>query len=148
MASFPRQLFGSSMLTPKILNKISAADKILALGMDETMAEASIPTSPSSSASTSTSFHTLKRENAFRNPNSEGPAVPMLEEIIRPHIESFDILWDDAGGPGLVQVGIDSMTPKVVFDGSHGVQDPLQGNRLESELSESLSNSYKEVISL
>lgn len=85
-----------------------------------------------SSSSASTSFHTLKRENDFRYPNPDGPAVPMLEELVRPHIESFNALWDDAGGPGLVQVGIEDMTPKVIFDGTNGIQDPLNGNRLES----------------
>jgi DNA-directed RNA polymerase I subunit RPA2 len=83
-------------------------------------------------ASTSTSFNTLKREAAFRNPNPDGPAVPMLEELVRPHIESFDALFDDAGGPGLIQLAIDDMTPKVIFDGSNGMQDVKMGNRLES----------------
>lgn len=114
----PRSLFGSGLLivcknqhtSAKFWNRPSS------------MAE----------ASTSTSFNTLERENAFRNPKPDGPAVPMLEELIRPHIESFDALFDDAGGPGLLQVAIDDMTPKVVFDGANGVQDSKRGNRLES----------------
>lgn len=56
----------------------------------------------------------------------------MLEELVRPHIESFDALFDDASGPSLIQLAIDDMTPKVIFDGSGGAQNPLTGNKLES----------------
>lgn len=51
----------------------------------------------------STSFETVKRERAFRHPNEHGPAVPMLEELVAPHIESFDALFDDSNGPSLIQ---------------------------------------------
>lgn len=83
----------------------------------------------------STSFETLKREHSFRHPNKEGPAVPALETLVAPHIESFDALFDDANGPSLIQLAIDDMTPRVLFDGSGGNQDPTAGNRLESECS-------------
>lgn len=80
----------------------------------------------------STSFRTLKREHDFRHPNKKGSAIPMLEELVAPHIESFDALFDDTNGPSLIQLAIDDMTPRVVYDGSGGAQNPLAGNKLES----------------
>jgi DNA-directed RNA polymerase I subunit RPA2 len=81
----------------------------------------------------STSFQTLEREHAFRQPNKSGPAVPSLEELVAPHIESFDALFDDTYGPSLIQLAIDDMTPRVLFDGSGGAQNLTNGNKLESE---------------
>ena len=79
----------------------------------------------------STSFQTLKREHAFCHPNEDGAAVSSLEELVAPHIESFDALFDDTHG--LIQLAIDDMTPRVIFDGSGGAQNPTNGNKLESE---------------
>lgn len=87
-----------------------------------------------SSGVPSTSFDTVKRERAFRHPNKNGPAVPMLEELVAPHIESFDALFDDSNGPSLIQLAIDDMTPRVLFNGPGGAQDPTGGDKLESEL--------------
>ncbi|KAF8311445.1 beta and beta-prime subunits of DNA dependent RNA-polymerase [Clavulina sp. PMI_390] len=79
----------------------------------------------------STSFRTVKREHDFRYPNPSGPAQPMLEELVRPHIESFDALFDDSKGPSLIQLAIDDMTPKVIYDGFGDKQNPMGGNKLE-----------------
>lgn len=81
----------------------------------------------------STSFQTLKREHAFRHPNKGGAAVPSLEELVAPHIESFDALFDDTNGPSLMKLAIDDMAPRVIFDGSGGAQNSTSGNRLESQ---------------
>jgi hypothetical protein len=81
----------------------------------------------------STSFQTLKREHALRHPNEDGAAVPSLEELVAPHIESFDSLFDDTHGSSLIQLAIDDMTPRVIFDGSGGEQHPTNGNKLECE---------------
>jgi len=85
------------------------------------------------SGEASTSFQTLKREHAFRHPNEDGAAVPSLEELVAPHIESFDALFDDTHGSSLIQLAIEDMTPRVIFDGSGGAQNPTNGNKLESE---------------
>lgn len=79
-------------------------------------------------------FHTLSRERRFRHPpaapstvngSGEGEAsqlsqsdVPALDELVRPHIESFDALVQDPrGGKGLLMMGVDDIGEKVVFDG-------------------------------
>lgn len=83
----------------------------------------------------STSFQTLQRERAFQRPNKDGPAVPSLEELVAPHIESFDALFDDTHGPSLIQLAIDDMMPRVIFDDSGNTQSPPNGNKLESKRS-------------
>ena len=81
----------------------------------------------------STSFETLKREHAFRHPNEDGAAVPSPEELVASHVESFDALFDDTHGSSLIQLAIDDMTPRVIFDGSGGAQNPTNGKKLEGE---------------
>ena len=54
------------------------------------------PTTASSSKDT-TSFHTLTRERAFRHPPKVGSDVPALDELVAPHIDSFNALIEDEG---------------------------------------------------
>lgn len=42
-----------------------------------------------------TTFHTLTRERAFRHPPADAPDIAALEELVKPHIESFNALLDD-----------------------------------------------------
>ena len=44
-------------------------------------------------------FSTLEREKRFRNPPKDGASVPILNEFVAPHIESFNALFDDSGLP-------------------------------------------------
>lgn len=64
-------------------------------------------------------FGTLTRERMFRHPSKTGPDFQSLEELVRPHIESFDALTEgsDDGTAGLLQLGIEDIGEKVVFDG-------------------------------
>jgi hypothetical protein len=57
------------------------------------------PLSPSlaSTSKDHTTFRTLTRERAFRHPPTDGPDIAALEELVKPHIESFNALIDDAG---------------------------------------------------
>ncbi|KAF9520714.1 hypothetical protein BS47DRAFT_1370286 [Hydnum rufescens UP504] len=63
------------------------------------------------------SFRTLEREHQFRHPSRNGSDVPILEELVAPHIESFNALFEDAGGRGLLDLATENIEPRVVFDG-------------------------------
>lgn len=82
------------------------------------------PLAPSqASSSTSpdnTTFHTLTRERQFRHPPLNASDVPALDELVAPHIKSFNALIEDEGNPGakgLLQMGVEDIGEKVVFDG-------------------------------
>ncbi|CAE6435969.1 unnamed protein product [Rhizoctonia solani] len=99
-------------------------------------------------ASTSTSgFDTLRREDAFRNPSKTSNEVPILQELVAPHIESFNALFDDSNlmledgdGKGLLSLGIKDIGPKVVFDGTGTLGETSGaagwGNRLSIRVSD------------
>ncbi|KAH8118656.1 beta and beta-prime subunits of DNA dependent RNA-polymerase [Phellopilus nigrolimitatus] len=85
-------------------------------------------------------FDTLKREESFRNPTKNGLTVPILNEFVAPHIESFNALFDDSGlpsgdgdGKGLLSLALQDIGERVVFDYT-GKSDengnPGLGNRL------------------
>ncbi|EPQ58941.1 beta and beta-prime subunits of DNA dependent RNA-polymerase [Gloeophyllum trabeum ATCC 11539] len=70
-------------------------------------------------------FRTLEREKKFRNPPKDGSTVPILNEFVTPHIESFDALFDDSGlpqgdgdGRGLLSLAVRDIGERVVFDGT------------------------------
>ena len=87
-------------------------------------------------------FDTLKREDSFKNPVKKGSTVPILNEFVAPHIESFNALFDDSGlpngdgdGRGLLSLAIKDIGEKVIFDGTGGIDadgKPRWGNRLSS----------------
>ena len=67
-------------------------------------------------------YETLEREKRFKEPPVKGPAIPVLEELAKPHIESFNALFDDSGldrgdtdGRGLLNLGIKDIGQKAVF---------------------------------
>ena len=79
------------------------------------------PLSPSS-ASTSrhpdtSTFHTLTRERAFRHPPTTSSDIPALDQLVAPHIESFDALIEDGAGKGLLQIAVEDLGERAVFDG-------------------------------
>lgn len=94
-------------------------------------------------STSSSGFDTLRREDAFRNPSKTGNEVPILQELVAPHIESFNALFDDSSltleegdGKGLLSLGIRDIGSKVVFDGAGAIGEPSGsagwGNRLSS----------------
>lgn len=96
-------------------------------------------------------FNTLAREHLFKNPPKDGAAVPILNEFVTPHIESFNALFDDSGlpagdgdGRGLLSLGIKEIGERVVFDGKGEVGSESGqtgwGNRLSSEYATFCSN--------
>ncbi|TFY76650.1 hypothetical protein EWM64_g7363 [Hericium alpestre] len=69
-------------------------------------------------------FNTLAREHNFKQPTDKGLTVPILNEFVTPHIESFNALFDDSGlpsgdgdGRGLLSLGIKEIGERVAFDG-------------------------------
>ncbi|WVF65732.1 hypothetical protein IAT40_000464 [Kwoniella sp. CBS 6097] len=65
-------------------------------------------------------FKTLTRERQFRHPPISASDVPALDELVAPHIQSFNALVEDegnAGGKGLMQLGVEDIGEKVIFDG-------------------------------
>ncbi len=94
-------------------------------------------------ASIKDTFGTLARERAFKHPPREGHSVPILNEFVQPHLESFNALFDDSGlpdgdghGKGLLSIGIKEIGERVVFDGKGeiGTESGQHGfgNRLSS----------------
>ncbi|CAL1700117.1 unnamed protein product [Somion occarium] len=69
-------------------------------------------------------FDTIQREKNFKNPPQKGHSVPILNEFVTPHLESFNALFDDSGlpagdgdGRGLLSLGLKDIGERVVFDG-------------------------------
>lgn len=94
------------------------------------------PLRPETVSFSSQSFHTLTREAAFLHPPTNKSDIPALDELVAPHIESFNALLEDpVTGKGLLALAVDDIAAKVVFDG----KKPGQGNRLSSESSRLLS---------
>ncbi|KZT70325.1 beta and beta-prime subunits of DNA dependent RNA-polymerase [Daedalea quercina L-15889] len=96
---------------------------------------------PEASLKAGGTFDTLTRERRFKNPPKDGSAVPILNEFVTPHIESFNALFDDSGlppgdgdGRGLLSLGIKDVGERVVFDGKgeigSGSGQSGWGNRL------------------
>ena len=102
-----------------------------------------MPSAASSPSSSSSGFDTLQREDAFRNPSNTGNEVPILQELVAPHIESFNALFDDSNltledgdSKGLLSLAIKDIGSKVVFDGTGTAGEASGaagwGNRLSS----------------
>lgn len=99
---------------------------------------------PSSSKHT---FRTLERERLNRHPSDGSMDHPALETLVKPHIESFNALMDDvmddvataaAGaaskkGKGLLQLGVEDIEPRVVFDGKSGDREGGLGTKITCE---------------
>ncbi|CAM0136547.1 DNA-directed RNA polymerase I subunit rpa2 [Umbelopsis sp. WA50703] len=65
-------------------------------------------------------FRTLEREEAFRNPSDKKFGTPALQEVVKPHLESFDSLTkfgSDNASLGLLDLAIKDIGHKTVFDG-------------------------------
>ena len=109
-------------------------------GLSSNNAEAG-PSSGNNKRPVSSHFRTLDREHAFRYPSSEGAKYPAPQQLVAPHIDSFDALFEGAPiGPngqtdhsrGLLDLAMGDLQPKVVFDGK-GAEEGALGNRLERE---------------
>ncbi|KAH8092458.1 beta and beta-prime subunits of DNA dependent RNA-polymerase [Cristinia sonorae] len=94
---------------------------------------------PDGSRTPRDTFGTVSREHKFKNPPKTEHSVPILNEFVTPHLESFNALFDDSGlpqgdgdGRGLLSLGLQDIGQRVVFDSRPGTE-PGQGgwgNRL------------------
>jgi hypothetical protein len=101
-------------------------------------------TSSKGSIELGSTFKTLQREETFRYPPKKYASIPILNEFVTPHIESFNSLFDDSGLPqgdgdnsGLLSLAIKDIGERVVFDGTgpSGTESGAAGwgNRMRSE---------------
>lgn len=97
---------------------------------------------PSSSKHT---FKTLERERLNRHPSTEGADHPSLDELVKPHIQSFNALMEgsDGKGKGLLQLGVEDLGTKVVFDGKG--EGGVGGNKISCEYSRKVSTLLAEL---
>ena len=63
-------------------------------------------------------FETLKRENQFKHPSESLSEYPDLQNLIRPHLESYNAIFDQ----GLLVRALANLDSKIVRD--------AQGHRL------------------
>lgn len=103
------------------------------------------PLSPSQASSSkrkqagkdNTTFRTLTRERTFRHPPVDQSEVPVLDELVRPHLDSFNALVENAEefkggdgsvagqGKGLMQLGVEDIGEKSIFDGKPDENRPF-----------------------
>ncbi|KAK4055158.1 hypothetical protein OIV83_000438 [Microbotryomycetes sp. JL201] len=90
----------------------------------------------------SSHFHTLRREKAFRHPSAQQHEYTAPQELVAPHIHSFDALFEGAPiGPngsidhsrGLLDMAVADLQPKVVFDNRNAAEGQF-GRRLELKI--------------
>lgn len=62
----------------------------------------------------SVNYDTLKREKLFRNPPTDHTAYPALAASIRPHVDSFNALFD---GPKTLEEALKDIGTKTFLDG-------------------------------
>lgn len=76
----------------------------------------------------SVNYDTLRREHLFRHPPKDHTAFPALAESIRPHIDSFNALFD---GPKVLEAGLKDIGTKTFLDGD--VETPEQKKARQAE---------------
>jgi DNA-directed RNA polymerase I subunit RPA2 len=91
---------------------------------------------PKASSSTNTvwshEFDTLRRENLFRNPPKDHTAYPALQQAVRPHIDSFNALFEK---DGLIAQGLRDIGTKTFLDGDERAP-PAGKNRMSMKIKE------------
>ena len=74
-------------------------------------------------------YDTLKREELFRNPPSGKSAYPQLQETIRPHVDSFNGIFD-----GQLEHALRDIGTKTFLDGNPRVESDGPRNRLQMRI--------------
>ncbi|KAI9732821.1 MAG: DNA-directed RNA polymerase I subunit RPA2 [Cirrosporium novae-zelandiae] len=59
-------------------------------------------------------FDTVRREKLFRDPPKDHSAYPALQEVVRPHIDSFNAIFEDNG---LMKAALEDIGTKTFIDG-------------------------------
>lgn len=76
----------------------------------------------------SVDYNVLRRENLFRHPPKDRTAYPSLAESIRPHIDSFNALFD---GSKVLEAGLKDIGTKTFLDGD--AETPQQKRARQAE---------------
>lgn len=76
----------------------------------------------------SVSYDTLRREHLFRHPPKDHTAFPALAEAIRPHVDSFNALFE---GPRVLEAGLKDIGIKTFLDGD--AETPEQKKARQTE---------------
>lgn len=97
-------------------------------------------------------FHTLRLQDRFENPSEAAFDHPELQDLVAPHIESFNALWSQdpsvdppkgsnsaissiAEGVGLLEKTIARIPVRVIFDGTEeSIAKGVLGNRLSFQI--------------
>lgn len=82
---------------------------------------------PSTDTEWSVEYDTLRRERLFRHPPKDHTAYPSLAASIRPHIDSFNALFDDGK---VLEAALEDIGTKSFLDGDAETQEQKRA-RLE-----------------
>ncbi|KAF2160525.1 hypothetical protein M409DRAFT_28909 [Zasmidium cellare ATCC 36951] len=85
------------------------------------------PARKSSMSKWSEQYDTIKREQLFRDPPSNKSAYPLLQEAIKPHVESWNYVFAENGQ---LQHGLRDIGTKTFLDGN-GQEPGARRNRLQ-----------------
>lgn len=99
---------------------------------------------PSTDTDWSVEFDTLRRERLFRHPPKDHSAYPALQAAIRPHVDSFNALFENSK---VLDAGLKDIGTKTFLDGVDVSQEQIdaahaegrtlpQRNRLELRIRE------------
>ena len=72
-------------------------------------------------------FRTVERQEEAISPSKGGPHNPRLSALSAPHVESFNTIFELAGGPGILERAIQDIGKVTVFDGTDGSPNKLEG---------------------
>ncbi|ORX56858.1 beta and beta-prime subunits of DNA dependent RNA-polymerase [Hesseltinella vesiculosa] len=75
-------------------------------------------------------FHTLEREEAFRNPSATEFKTPLLQEAVRPHVDSFNNIFEHQGKEGLLHYALKDIGPMTYFDRTSDLHEAPDGTPL------------------
>ncbi|KAJ5605706.1 hypothetical protein N7510_008487 [Penicillium lagena] len=76
----------------------------------------------------SVDYDTLRRENLFRNPPTDQTAYPSLAESIRPHVDSFNALFEDSK---ILEAGLRDIGTKSFLDGDAETAEQKKARQAE-----------------
>lgn len=90
---------------------------------------------PSTDTNWSVGYDTVRRERLFKNPPRDRTAYPALAAAVRPHVDSFNALFD--GGSRVLESALTDIGTKTFNDGSTrtSTADASRTNRRKNRLS-------------
>jgi DNA-directed RNA polymerase I subunit RPA2 len=81
----------------------------------------------------SVEYDTVRRHKLFRNTPKDRSAYPALQAAVKPHVESFNALWDE----GLIDAGLKDIGTYTVVDGdARNPSKAIHRNKLDLRVTE------------